>query len=168
MKKLLLTAILAAACLIPAIAARTAAVSGRVIDEKGTPVAFATVVLLQAERQAAGMTTEADGRFVLKVPAGDYTLRIRYMGYETLTQPLHLTEGADLGDFVLRTSATEIEDVVVETQLIRREADRFVVDVANSPAAVGKDGIEMLKTDRGSGSTTRRSRSTDRAARRST
>lgn len=146
MKKLLLTAILAAACLIPAIAARTAAVSGRVIDEKGTPVAFATVVLLQAERQAAGMTTEADGRFVLKVPAGDYTLRIRYMGYETLTQPLHLTEGADLGDFVLRTSATEIEDVVVETQLIRREADRFVVDVANSPAAVGKDGIEMLKT----------------------
>ena len=53
MKKLLLTAILAAACLIPAIAARTAAVSGRVIDEKGTPVAFATVVLLQAERQAA-------------------------------------------------------------------------------------------------------------------
>lgn len=146
MKRLLLSAMLAIACMLPALAARTAVATGRVIDEKGAPVAFATVVLLQAGEQAAGMTTEADGRFSLKVPTGDYTLRIQYVGYETLTQPLHLVEGADLGDFVLRVSATEIEDVVVETQLIRREADRFVVDVANSPVAVGKDGMEMLKT----------------------
>ena len=29
---------------------------------------------------------------------------------------------------------------------IRREADRFVVDIANSPIAMGKDGEELLKT----------------------
>ena len=28
---------------------------------------------------------------------------------------------------------------------MRREADRFVVDVANAPAAIGKDGIELLE-----------------------
>lgn len=80
MKRLLLSAMLAIACMLPALAARTAVATGRVIDEKGAPVAFATVVLLQAGEQAAGMTTEADGRFSLKVPTGDYTLRIQYVG----------------------------------------------------------------------------------------
>ena len=36
--------------------------------------------------------------------------------------------------------------MVVTAQLIRREADRFVVDVANSPIAIGKDGEELLKS----------------------
>lgn len=146
MKRIILSVIFAIACVLSGFAARTAVASGRVVDEKGLPVEFATVVLLRQERQVAGMTTDAEGRFALEAAAGDYTLRIQYVGYETLTQELHLTEGADLGDFVLRMSATEIGDVVVETQLIRREADRFVVDVANSPIAVGKDGEEMLKT----------------------
>ena len=35
---------------------------------------------------------------------------------------------------------------MVTAQLIRREADRFVVDIANSPIAIGKDGEELLKT----------------------
>ena len=50
-----------------------------------------------------------------------------------------------LGDFVMRTSATGIESVEVKARLVRREADRFVVDVANAPAAIGKDGIELLE-----------------------
>lgn len=44
----------------------------------------------------------------------------------------------DLGVFVMRASATGIESVVVKAQLVRREADRFVVDVANAPAAIGQ------------------------------
>ena len=39
-----------------------------------------------------------------------------------------------------------MEEVVVTANLIRREADRFVVDVANSPVSIGKDGEELLKT----------------------
>lgn len=129
-----------------AFAARQSAASGRVVDEKGAPVEFATVVLLQDGSQVAGMATDADGLFSLRVPAGDYTLRIQYVGYDTIDYSLHLDEGAELGDFVLRASATEIEGVVVQSQIIRREADRFVVDVANSPIAVGKDGAEILET----------------------
>ena len=40
----------------------------------------------------------------------------------------------------------DIDEVVVTAQLIRREADRFVVDIANSPIAIGKDGEELLKS----------------------
>lgn len=146
MKRFLLLFTLALLPVSTLLAARQATASGRVIDEKGAPVEFATVILLQAEKQVAGMTTDADGCFSLKVAAGDYTLRIQYVGYQTLSRDLQLEEGAELGDFVLCSSATEIEDVVVQAQIVRREADRFVVDVANSPVAVGKDGAEMLKT----------------------
>lgn len=146
MKRFLLLFTLALLPVSTLLAARQATASGRVIDEKGAPVEFATVILLQAEKQVAGMTTDADGCFSLKVAAGDYTLRIQYVGYQTLSRDLQLEEGAELGDFVLCASATEIEDVVVQAQIVRREADRFVVDVANSPVAVGKDGAEMLKT----------------------
>lgn len=53
---------------------------------------------------------------------------------------MHVAAESDLGDFVLRSSATQIEGVVVKARIVRREADRFVVDVANAPAAAGRDG----------------------------
>ena len=54
-----------------------------------------------------------------------------------------------MGDVVLEEQATEIGNVVVSAQMIRREADRFVVDVANSTGAIGKDGVEVLKQSPG-------------------
>lgn len=58
-------------------------------------------------------------------------------------------ENLDMGDVVLEEQATEIGNVVVSAQMIRREADRFVVDVANSTGAIGKDGVEVLKQSPG-------------------
>ena len=46
----------------------------------------------------------------------------------------------------MRTSATGIESVEVKARLVRREADRFVVDVANAPAAIGKEDDYVLQT----------------------
>lgn len=93
MKRFLLLFTLALLPVSTLLAARQATASGRVIDEKGAPVEFATVILLQAEKQVAGMTTDADGCFSLKVAAGDYTLRIQYVGYQTLSRDLQLEEG---------------------------------------------------------------------------
>lgn len=130
-------------------AARQNPVTGRVVDEQSAPIEYATVVLLQDDRQVAGMTTDAEGAFTLKAAEGDYTLTIQYLGYEPLSRQIRIERGAALGEFTLRQATTKIDEVVVEAQLIRREADRFVVDVANSPAAVGKDGVELLSNSPG-------------------
>lgn len=145
MKKLALLLACIMLSLTAAHAARLAPAQGRVIDPNGQGVEYATVVLLRDGRQVTGMATDTDGRFSLKVPAGDYTLSIQYLGYEPFKQEVHVAEESDLGDFVLRNAATQIESVVVKGQLIRREADRFVVDVANAPSAIGKDGVELLE-----------------------
>lgn len=128
-----------------AFAARLFPSKGRVVNEQGEAVEYATVVLLKDAEQVAGMTTDGEGRFELKAPAGDYTLRIQYLGYESLTQQVKVEQENDLGDFVMKSGTTQIEGVVVKARLVRREADRFVMDVANAPAAIGKDGIELLE-----------------------
>ena len=126
-------------------AARLCPSKGRVVDERGGAVEYATVVLLRDSAQVTGTATDAEGRFTLKAPAGDYTLRIQYLGYDPLTRQVHVAAESDLGDFVLRSSATQIEGVVVKARIVRREADRFVVDVADAPAAAGRDGAELLE-----------------------
>lgn len=134
------------ALVTPVQAARQGVVlQGRVVDDKASPVAYATVVLLEGEEQVAGLATDDEGRFKLTASAGSYTLRVQYVGYETVEQEVTLPSGP-IADIVLHTQATEIESVEVMAPLIRREADRFVVDVTNSTVAIGKDGAEILET----------------------
>lgn len=145
MKRLIvlsLTLLLAATDLF---AARLCPSTGRVVDQQGKAVEYATVVLMKDDRQVAGMTTDADGRFELEVAPGEYTLQIQYLGYEPVKQTVRIETDNDLGEFVLQNAATQIEGVVVTAQIVRREADRFIVDVANAPSAIGKDGIELLE-----------------------
>ncbi len=130
-------------------AARQAAVTGRVVDSLGTAVPYATVVMLRGGKQVAGTSTDDGGAFALQIAAGEYTMTVQYVGFQPLTREVNLVGGDDLGDIVLQNASTKIEDVVVEAKLIRREADRFVVDVANSPQAIGKDGVELLESSPG-------------------
>jgi len=150
MKKLLLFVIMACATLSTQ-AARIApvAVTGHVVDDLNRPVAYATVVLLHDTQQTAGQATDTEGRFQLKLLPGDYTLSVQFLGYEPLDEPVRITGDTDLGDIRIRSAATEIEGVVVTGQIVRREADRFVVDIANAPSAIGKDGIELLELSPG-------------------
>lgn len=142
---LLIVALATAAFAAKAAAAQLHPATGRVVTEEGQAVEYATVVLLQNGEQVTGMATDTEGRFTLEVPAGDYTLSVLYLGYEPLTREVRVEQRNDLGDLTLKSAATRIDEVVVTGQLIRREADRYVMDVANAPAAIGKDGVELLK-----------------------
>ncbi len=145
MKKLILLIVAFVMAASQLFAARLFPSTGRVVDEQGKAVEYATVVLLKGAEQVTGMATDAEGRFSLKVAPGEYTLQIQYLGFDPLKKLVRVEKENDLGDFVMRNATTGIESVVVTAQLVRREADRFVVDVANAPAAIGKDGIELLE-----------------------
>lgn len=144
-----------AAMLTAAVAeARSAAqlpssVTGRVEDSEGRAIAYATVVAMHGERQAAGTTTDDDGRFVLALADGEYTLTVEFLGYKSAVRRLEVSGSADTGTTVLETDTVAIEGVEVTAQIIRREADRFVVDVANMPSAIGKDGVDLLRNSPG-------------------
>lgn len=146
MKKTILLAFASILQITCCLAARNAPATGNVVDDQGRGVEYATVVLLKDGMQVAGMATDLEGRFALRVPAGQYTLSIQYLGYEPLMRKVEVREDHPLGIFTLTPTARQIEGVVVRARLIRREADRFVVDVANTPAAIGKNGVEVLES----------------------
>lgn len=58
-------------------------VSGRVVNDKGEPLAGATVVL-QGSTQT--VMTDSDGRFSVRVPSTTTTLVISFVGYESVTR----------------------------------------------------------------------------------
>ncbi|MBQ5395933.1 MAG: carboxypeptidase-like regulatory domain-containing protein, partial [Alistipes sp.] len=125
------------------------ALRGRVIDTKGQPVGYATIVALVGDEQVGGTTSDEQGNFSLTLPEGEYKLVIDFVGYKSVERTISMPEQAQLGDITLEEATTAIDEVVVKAQMIRREADRFVVDVANSDAAIGKDGTELLRQSPG-------------------
>ncbi|MDE6861576.1 MAG: carboxypeptidase-like regulatory domain-containing protein, partial [Alistipes sp.] len=132
--------------MIGSAAAQSATVTGRVVDAEGSPVAYATVVLLKNGLQASGGSTDDQGAFRLKTGAGQYDIKVQFIGYKSVESTIDIDGDTDAGTFTLEVDQTRIDDVVVTAQLIKREADRFVVDVANSPVAIGKNAEELLKT----------------------
>lgn len=122
---------------------------GRVVDEQGSYISYVTIVAMQNGRQVSGVSSDTQGHFSFSLADGAYTIFVECVGYETFEREITMPTDADMGDVVLKESSTEIDEVIVKAQMIRREADRFVVDVSNSAAAIGKDGTELLRQSPG-------------------
>lgn len=88
-------------------------VKGVLYDEtNGEAVPFANVVLDGTKHGAA---TDLNGFFVItKIPAGTYTLRIRYVGYEEYEETITLGKNQTITrNITLKSTATMLKDVVI-------------------------------------------------------
>ena len=124
-------------------------IRGSVVDQTGNYISYVTVVAMQDGRQVTGASSNTQGVFSFSLADGTYTILVECVGYETFECEVTMPEGADMGVITLKESSTEIDDVIVKAQMIRREADRFVVDVANAETAVGRNGLELLRQSPG-------------------
>ena len=124
-------------------------ISGSVVDQTGNYISYVTVVAMQDGRQVTGASSNTQGVFSFSLADGTYTILIECVGYESYEREITMPEDADMGVITLKESSTEIDDVIVQAQMIRREADRFVVDVANAETAVGRNGLELLRQSPG-------------------
>ncbi len=122
---------------------------GSVVDEEGHYISYVTVVAMRDGRQVTGASSNTQGVFSFSLADGTYTILVECVGYEPYEREISMPEDADMGVVTLKESSTEIEDVIVKAQMIRREADRFVVDVANAETAVGRNGVELLRQSPG-------------------
>ena len=114
-------------------------VTGQVV-EKETAVSCisANVVLLNPKdsTQASGVTTDVNGQFRLPaVAAGNYILRISYMGFKTHTQNLTLAKKPTeitLGKIELAEDAKLMEEAVVSQNvaMVEQKEDTFVFNAA--------------------------------------
>lgn len=130
-----------------------ATVQGRVADESGQPVIYASTVLFQTADSAmikASFTDESGNFQISPVNPGSYYLQIMLVGYETETIE-HITitgsENIALDDVTLKTTDTQLQEVVVTTTrpLVEVKPDKTVFNVEGSINATGNTALELLR-----------------------
>ena len=112
-------------------------VSGTVRDRaSGTPVPYATVnVKDAAAKLVGGGISDDQGAFRLEgVPGGELTLEVRFMGYQTVSQPLRVPAAGsklDVGPVLLAPDVTQLAEVTVtgEKPGISLQLDKKVFEV---------------------------------------
>jgi len=126
-------------------AADPGSISGRVLDKiSGEGLPGANVYI---EGTAFGTATGLDGSFTLsKIPAGEYELSIRYIGYSIQKVSILIEAGETLNqDILLEEDAASIEEVVVTAQLRGQRGAINRQLTANSVMnAVSKDKLQEL------------------------
>ena len=117
---------------------------GHVADSEGNPVEFATVVALSANHEQGGAVTDSIGNYRIDLPKGQYNVTFTLVGYDNAEKAVTVSGETRL-DVTMTTNAVALHGVEVKASAIRRLPDRFVVRVEDMPAAIGKDGKELLQ-----------------------
>ena len=128
-------------CFLPAVTAKE--IKGIVTDTDSIPVEFANITAFATDSVVGGGVTDALGNFRIEIGPDCNKIRVSFIGYEDVV----ISQiQSDMGRIVLRQTSTTLQEVVVKAPLIRREADRIVLNVAANPLSANKDAQEVLKT----------------------
>ncbi|NND33869.1 MAG: TonB-dependent receptor, partial [Saprospiraceae bacterium] len=132
-------------------------ISGKVLDESGNPVAYATIVLNQVSDSTMlkADVSNIDGEYVFdNIPAGQYFIQITYVGYKSHTTDRINFDGKN--DFQVPTinlniQAENLAEVVVKStrSLVEVHPDKTVFNVDGSVNAVGNSALELLRKSPG-------------------
>ncbi|WP_223443216.1 TonB-dependent receptor domain-containing protein [Polaribacter litorisediminis] len=126
-------------------------ITGKVTD-KTEVIPFANVILKDNNQKIiAGTTTNDAGTFELKIPKGTYTLEISFLGYKNFKNEINVASNLDLGTILLEENAQALDEVLIKTEksVIERKIDRLVFNVDKSIAAVGGNGVDVLRVTPG-------------------
>ena len=121
-------------------------VNGCVIDRTdNSKLIGVNVTLSNDSGQVAGTTTDINGKFTLNAENGDYILELSYIGYETIRMALTVNDNTHIGTIQMQESATELGEVVVESQAIIQKVDRQILLPSKEQMQASSDGVSLLQ-----------------------
>ena len=91
-------------------------ITGKIVDEKGQPLAFANVVLLNRQDSAfvKGVVSGEDGHFVIDSPCNNGIIKVSSVGYKTVCKDC---VGENIGIVKMVTDTKMLGEVVVKSSL---------------------------------------------------
>ena len=118
-------------------------VKGIVMDTDSIPIEFANITAFVTDSVVGGSVTDSSGCFRIEVGSDCNKIRVSSVGYDdAVLSPIR----SDMGKIILTQTSTTLQEVIVKAPLIRREADRIVMNVAANPLSANKNAQELLKT----------------------
>lgn len=153
MKNALLILLVLSFVVYPGFAQHSLTLSGKVKDEKLTPVIGANVMVLKDTQVLRTGITDPDGQFVVdQIAPGTYVLKIVNLGMEPFfNNALEIKADMVLPDIVIKTSTSNLQEVTIQAQkpFIEVKADKIVVNVENSIVSAGSSVMEVLQRSPG-------------------
>src|SRR5690606_19730200 len=132
-----------------------APVHGKIIEESGKPVPYASVLLLSPADSLfiLGTVSDENGQFEFDpVPENRYLLSVSKVGLKKHFQEVALSGGIrNLDTITLYELDNDLEEVVVSAQkpLYEKQMDRMVVNVRQSITAAGSTVLQVLQKSPG-------------------
>ncbi|MDR2917568.1 MAG: carboxypeptidase-like regulatory domain-containing protein [Tannerella sp.] len=98
-------------CALSAYSQERGSISGKITSTEDEIIDFASVYF---KRTTYGTSTDANGQYTLEAPAGEYTLVVSTIGYETFEKKIKLITGKNQHhDIVIASKEEQLEEVVV-------------------------------------------------------
>ena len=121
-------------------------VNGTVIDKTdNSKLIGVNATLSNDSGQVAGTTTDNNGKFTLNADTGNYILELSYIGYETIRMALTVNGDTHIGDILMQEGATELGEVVVESQAVIQKVDRQILLPSKEQMQASSDGVSLLQ-----------------------
>jgi len=93
---------------VPALAG---GVKGTIRGDDGNPLAFATIYVKQT---GSGAVSDLQGRYEITLTPGHYDLVYHYLGFETQTRSLEITETFQEVSLTLKTQVIQLQSITVK------------------------------------------------------
>jgi hypothetical protein len=125
-------------------------IQGVIVSDKGSPLSNTTITLLRASDSQLVKTDLSSDKGTYLFPAiekGEYFIQISKLGFERKRTEKFLLDKNTTLNLRLQEAAKKLKEVnVVATKpLLEQRADKLIVNVANSPLAIGGTAQEILK-----------------------
>jgi len=133
------------------VSAQTYRLSGKIVDEKNTPVSFASIYI---RNTTYGSTANEDGSYEFKLAAGTYTVVYRYVGYLEHIEKVNISGGdqernikLESEPFVLQAEAGTGNDGDPAVGIMKQVIDKreyYLNQVNEYSCAVFVKGVQRL------------------------
>jgi len=127
-------------------------VKGSLIDQNQNPVAFANVILLQADDSTTvykGEVSNEVGDYSFKnVENNSYIIQVSFVGYENFLMGIEVNGNNNLEAITLTESPSGLNEITISVKnpTVKREIDRLVFNVENSTLSSGNSWDILKKT----------------------
>jgi hypothetical protein len=125
-------------------------VTGIVVDETGTPLAYVSVALQDTASNEifTGSVSAEDGSFSISYRPGTYQLRFTFLSYERVEKMVTLTRGEqqNIGTVLMKPSSQNIDEVEIRAERSQMEMkfDKRVFSVGSDITSIGGSASEVL------------------------